>query len=243
MKKSYYILLLLITILFTYCTPKEDASTIIGKSIKASGMNNLDKKNISFVFRGNTYESYRDGGSFSLKRIHQDSVTTKDVINNNSFKRYIDGDAIKLADTTANKYKNSVNSVHYFAYLPFGLDGDAVNKELLTEVTIKDTPYYKIKVWFDQEGGGEDFEDVFVYWVNKETYIIDYLAYEYHVNEGGMRFREAYNRRTIEGVDFVDYNNYKPKSKSAKLIVLDSLFDAGALELLSKIELENVSVK
>ncbi|WP_456867181.1 DUF6503 family protein [Galbibacter sp. BG1] len=243
MNVKHFSLIIFITVLCVACAQKEDAASIINKTIQASGMKNLNKKHVSFDFRDKKYESYHDNGKFELKRIIQDSVTTTDIITNTGFTRLIDGREVVLADSTKNKYKNSVNSVHYFAYLPNGLDGQAVNKKLLGEATIKGVSYFKIKVWFDQEGGGEDFEDVFIYWVNKETFKTDYLAYEYHVNEGGMRFREAYNRRVIKGIDFVDYNNYKPVSKASKLIELDSLFDAGKLELLSKIELENVTVK
>ncbi|MDG3581971.1 MULTISPECIES: DUF6503 family protein [Galbibacter] len=225
------------------CSRKEDASAIINRSIEASGMNKLDNKKISFVFRGKTYKSFRSNGRFELERITKDSLTITDILTNNGFTRLVNGDKIQLADTTASKYENSVNSVHYFAYLPYGLNGKAVNKELLPSVEIKGVAYYKIKVWFDQEGGGKDYEDKFVYWINKENFKVDYLAYSYHVNEGGMRFREAYNRRNVNGIDFVDYNNFKPKSAKASLFQLDSLFQAGGLELLSKIALKDVKVE
>ncbi|MEL4308276.1 DUF6503 family protein [Joostella sp. CR20] len=235
-------LLTFISVLIFSCSTEKTAKSIIDDTIEASGMNTLNNKYISFIFRGKKYDSFRNNGFFELKRTSIDSVETTDVLTNSNFTRLVDGVAQKLADTTVNKYKNSVNSVHYFAYLPYGLDGDAVNKELLGEVEINNQNYYKIKVWFNQDGGGEDFEDVFIYWVNTETDKIDFLAYEYHVNEGGMRFREAYNRRTIEGIDFVDYKNYKPKSNDAKLVTLDSLFTNNQLELLSTIELQNVTV-
>ncbi|HBT09881.1 MAG TPA: deoxyribose-phosphate aldolase, partial [Leeuwenhoekiella sp.] len=62
------------------------------------------------------------------------------------------------------------------------------------------------------------------------------------VNEGGTRFREAYNERTINGVRFVDYRNFKPQEQFPPLQSLDSLFTTGNLELLSKIDLEQVEV-
>ncbi|MCB0376061.1 MAG: hypothetical protein KDD04_09105 [Sinomicrobium sp.] len=90
--------------------------------------------------------------------------------------------------------------------------------------------------------GGEDFEDVYLYWVDKESFTTDYLAYEFHVNGGGLRFREAYNVRTVGGIRFVDYYNFKPKDKNVILDDLDRLFDRGELELLSEIILEDISV-
>jgi len=142
----------------------------------------------------------------------------------------------------ANKYANSVNSVHYFVALPNGLNDPAVQKELLGEVTVKEKQYHKIKVTFDQNGGGDDFDDIYIYWFNKETWKPDYLAYEFHVDGGGMRFREAFNERYVNGIRFVDYNNYKTKDMETSILKIDSLFEAGSLELLSKIELKNIQV-
>jgi hypothetical protein len=136
-----------------------------------------------------------------------------------------------------------VNSVHYFSVLPYGLNDLAVKKTLLEAVLIKNKMYDTVKVTFNQDGGGEDFEDVFMYWINKETSKIDYLAYSYNEVDGkGIRFREAYNERYVEGIRFVDYNNYKPKSTSISLINLPQLFKKGGLELLSKIELETITI-
>jgi hypothetical protein len=100
-----------------------------------------------------------------------------------------------------------------------------------------------VQVTFDQFGGGEDFEDVFVYWINKDSKKVDYLAYSYEESDGrGIRFREAYNARTIEGVQFVDYNNYKPQAKFIALTDLPVLFQSDRLELVSKIELDSIAV-
>ena len=144
----------------------------------------------------------------------------------------------------ATKYHRSINAVHYFSILPYGLNDKAVNKTYLGDVDIKGKPYYKIEVTFDKEGGGEDYDDVFVYWINKDTHEADYLAYSY--NEGpkdiGMRFREAYNRREVNGLSFTDYNNYKPTDSLATVYDLDSLFVANKLQLLSKIKLKHITV-
>ena len=118
----------------------------------------------------------------------------------------------------------------------------AVNKEFLGETEIKGADYYKIKVTFNQAGGGDDFDDTYIYWFNKETFKPDYLAYDFHVDGGGMRFREAYNERYVNGIRFVDYKNLKPKNSNATILQIDSLYTNNQLELLSKIELKNVSV-
>ncbi|WP_299335553.1 DUF6503 family protein [uncultured Psychroserpens sp.] len=232
-------------------TPVLSADTIITKAIEVSGGAKIDSSLINFDFRDKHYMAYRNKGVFHFERKFRDTTsryfdtinTITDILNNKGFMRLADNFPISVTDTMVTKYSASINSVHYFSVLPYGLNDKAVNKELLSDVSIKGKDYYTIKVTFDQEGGGEDFEDVFLYWVNRETFKVDYLAYSYNEEDGkGLRFREAYNQRIIEGIRFVDYNNYKPESASVELIDLAQLFQDDALKLLSKIELENVTV-
>lgn len=219
-----------------------DPQEIVDRSIEASGGERYQNSRIAFTFRDRKYIAYREKGQRVLKRITQtDTARIEDVKTGNSFDRLIEGVSQQLADTTRQKLADAVNSVHYFAYLPNGLNDPAVNKTYLGIKKMGDSEYHKIKVTFDQEGGGTDFEDVFVYWFNTETYLPDYLAYEYHTNGGGMRFREAYNERKAGGIRFVDYRNYKYEG-SLPVTSLDSLFMAGELELLSLIELKDIQV-
>ncbi|NOY46769.1 MAG: deoxyribose-phosphate aldolase [Chlorobi bacterium] len=221
-----------------------NADTIISKAIEVAGGNHIATATIDFDFRDKHYKAIRNNGMFQLEREFRDSIyVIKDVYTNTDFTRFVNNEAVVVHDTMAKKYTNSVNSVHYFSVLPFGLDAAAVNKTYLDDVVIKGKTYHKIKVTFSQDGGGEDFEDVFVYWVNTDTNKIDYLAYSYLTDGGGMRFREAYNERYVKGIRFVDYNNYKPYNNNEKLLDLDRLFENNALKLLSKIETENVEVK
>lgn len=220
------------------------AQDIIDKSIAVSGGEKFDKKRITFNFRGTTYVSERKNWHYQLERITTDSVkTTRDVLNNDGFSRYIDEKPVTVPDSMVSRYSNSVNAVHYFAYLPYGLNDKAVQKELLGEVTIKGKEYYKIKVTFEKEGGGKDHEDIYVYWIDREAFTVDYLAYQFQVNGGGMRFREAYHPRTVKGIRFVDYHNFKPATPGATLYELDRLFEAGKLEPISEIVLEDIRVE
>lgn len=244
---KYFITLLLSFLLFNCNDNKTeviDANKIIDESIQASGGHKIDTSVIEFNFRDINYKATRLGGKFKLERVFLDSIgEIRDVLSNNGLDRYINESFVNLPDSMATKYSASVNSVHYFAVLPYGLDGKAVNKTYVNKVDIKGKSYHKIKVTFNEEGGGEDFEDVFMYWVNTVTSKVDYLAYSYNEDDGkGLRFREAYNERYVEGIRFVDYNNYKPKDNTSKLEELDKQFIDNKLELLSKIELKEVTV-
>ena len=215
---------------------------IIDKSIEVSGGNLYRTSNISFTLRDVVYEVDNSTGRKILKRIiNNDSTTIMDILKHNSFQRYINGKAVIVADSMATKYSNSINSVHYFAYLPYGLNDPAVNKKLLGETQIGDSQYYKVEVTFDEKGGGEDFDDIYIYWINKETFKPDYLAYEFNVDGGGTRFREAFNERIVNGIRFVDYNNYKATA-NISVYELEALFKIKELELLSTIRLEDIDV-
>ena len=70
---------------------------------------------------------------------------------------------------------------------------------------------------------------------------MDYLAYSYHTDGGGMRFRASYNVRTVGGIRFADYVNYEA-DPSLQIETLDELFTEGKLKELSRIELVNIKV-
>lgn len=219
------------------------AQQIVDKAIAVSGGQRYQSQKVSFTFRDREYNSEVVSGKKVLRRISpSDSISITDVLENQDFKRFFNDSLIELPDTLANRYANSVNSVHYFARLPYGLNDPAVNKVFLGESTINGNAFYKVKVTFDPENGGEDFEDTYLYWFDQTSFKPMYLAYEFHVNDGGIRFREAYNERYIEGIRFVDYNNYKPLEKAVDFFQVDSLFMADQLELLSKIELKDIQV-
>tara|TARA_R110002124_G_scaffold184823_3_gene352254 strand:- start:2127 stop:2867 length:741 start_codon:yes stop_codon:yes gene_type:complete len=239
--------LFLILIVFASCKQKNiplTAQEIIDKAIIASGSDKISNSKIEFNFRDKTYSANRNKGLFKLVRMFkEDSILIKDELSNNGFKRFKNDELSNIPDSMAIKYTGSVNSVHYFSVLPFGLNDKAVQKKLLKETKVKKQPYYKVKISFTQDGGGEDFEDVFIYWINKETFTVDYLAYSYHTGEGGKRFRESKNVRIVNGIRFADYNNYKPKNTAAKLENLDKAFENNELIKLSEINLENVKVE
>lgn len=239
-------LLLLFVVVFVSCNSadtKKTAQEIIDASILASGLDKVSNSDIEFEFRKRKYVASRNNGTFALERfIKRDSMVMHDVLSNNDFERFINDEKIHVPDSMKTRYSGSVNSVHYFSVLPYGLNDAAVKKKKLEDVSIKGNQYFKIQISFSEDGGGEDFEDVFIYWVNKNTHFVDYLAYSFHVNGGGMRFREAYNPRVVNGIRFVDYNNYKATNASTKLVDLDKAFENNGLEKLSEINLENVKV-
>lgn len=243
--KKFALLLLLITASSCQDQEKElTAEAIIDKTIENAGGERYKKAYVEFTFRNRTYTSDRDNGLYEFTRTFKDSLgEVKDVLTNDGLKRYREGQEVKLTDSLAGVYAESVNSVHYFVQLPYGLNDAAVQKELIGQDTISGKPYYEIRVTFKQEGGGADHEDVYMYWVNKEEFTIDYFAYRFYINDGGIRFRVAKDPRKVEGIRFVDYDNYKTEDLSTSLEKLDELYEKGELTKVSEINNEILKVE
>ncbi|PQJ78376.1 DUF6503 family protein [Polaribacter porphyrae] len=237
--KYLYFLLILFAVGCSSKTKELTAQEIIDKSIISSGVDKVANSEITFKFRDIQYKAVRENGNFLLIRSF-DSI--KDILSNEGFKRLENAEPVKVSDSMISKYRNSINSVHYFSVLPFGLNDKAVHKKLLPSSTIKDREYYKVEITFSKDGGGEDFEDVFIYWIAKSDFLVDYLAYSYHTNGGGKRFRVLKEQCYKEGIRFVDYHNYKPLNKDITLTGLDKVFENNELEKVSEIVLEDIQV-
>lgn len=240
---------LLLIVLLIACENESEkapgkAQEIVDRAIANVGGEKFKKAIIDFDFRAHHYRSERNGGIFLYTRIKEDQDShVEDRLGNEGFQRLINRSKVEVPDTMAAKYSGSINSVIYFALLPFGLNDEAVKKEYLGEVQLQNKDYHKIKVTFDEEGGGEDFDDVFIYWISKDDYEVDYLAYEFHTDGGGQRFRKAINPRVVNGLRFVDYINYKPEVEGLPVEKTDSLFLNNGLKQISEINLENIEVR
>lgn len=243
--KNYLFSLLLPTILISCDSKLSDPQAIVDKTIEVSGGAKYQKSVVEFDFRDRHYIARRDGGAFSYERIFEDTTgTVHDYVTNNGFRREINGEEVVIPDSMATKYTSSTNSVNYFALLPYGLNDPAVNKTFLGETEIEGKQYYKIKVTFSADGGGEDFEDEFLYWINQETFTMDYLAYSFEESdEVSFRFRVGYNPRIVNRIRVQDYVNYKPENNTLKVDQAEELYKAGKLIELSRIETENVTVE
>jgi hypothetical protein len=221
----------------------DKAQVIVDQAIAAHGGEKFEDMHLAFDFRGRHYTATRKGGLFTYTRSFTDSTgRVEDRLNNEGFLRKVNGRPVALPEERKTAFSMSVNSVIYFAVLPYGLNDPAVRKQYLGEATIRQQPYHKIQVSFHQEGGGVDHEDVFVYWIHQKTHVLDYLAYSYLTDEGGIRFRAAYGPRQVGGLRFQQYINYEPLDKQAKVADMDKLFETGQLKELSRIELENITV-
>ena len=226
------------------CNKELTVNEIIDKSINAYGGQKVFNSAIEFDFRNRHYLARYHNYKYLLKRTFSDSTGRYvDVLTNDGFTRTHNDSLVELNEEWIGKYSRSVNSVVYFFRIPFVLKDGAVKPELLGVTDINEQSYYKIRVSFNEEGGGDDFDDSFIYWINQRDFHIDFLAYSYSTDGGGKRFREAINPRTVNGMYTVDYINYKPKDMKVAIETYDQYFLEDGLEELSRIENENVSIE
>lgn len=221
----------------------QSAQNIVDRSIAVHGGDLFLRSEITFTFRDRIYSAYRKEGQYRYTRSFvENGAKVKDILTNEGFTREIENARVRVPDSMADKYSNSINSVVYFARLPFGLNDPAVQKEYLGKIQVKGEPYHKIRVTFQQEGGGEDHDDVFIYWFHAQKKTLDYLAYRFYTEGGGIRFRQAYNARKVNGILFQDYMNYE-MDPGLDINKSDQYYEADQLKLLSKIELEKIGVE
>lgn len=223
------------------------AETIIRQAALAHGGQRADGVKIEFDFREYHYSITLDGEFFQYERERPDSAGyIRDVLNNDGFYREIDGERVRLSREADSSYASSLNAVSYFMLLPFKLTDEAVQARYLSEEEILGEPYHEIEVTFHQEGGGDDYQDRYVYWFHRDRLTMDYLAYDYETNNPGTRFRQAYNARIVGGVRFQDYLNFTSGQISRPgdpIERMDSLLHIQELDTVSVIEKTNVVVE
>lgn len=223
--------------------PEARGRVIIEEATAAAGLENMAEAAFAFRFRDKEYRYQRTNGRYTYERWWTDSTTNqviRDVLDNDGLVRYVDGQVAELTDKNRKAYANSVNSVIYFAFLPWALNDPAVIPTYLGRDTIRGELLDQVKIAFTKENGGDDAEDEYLYWFTPDTRQLKYLAYS---EPGGKipRFREAYNERRVDGITIRDYRNYNTPGNEPRFIrELSQAFGAGELNLLSEINLEEV---
>jgi hypothetical protein len=223
----------------------DDASQVINEARAAHGVSVIDTATVQFDFRGDLYTAKRDGGLYEYSRSYlEDGVPVRDIMSNDSTYRLVDGSVAEIDERERRRIESTVNSVIYFALLPYNLGDDAVRARLLTEESIRGEPYDVIEVTFDEEGGGRDWQDRYVYWINRRNRTMDFLAYNFDDDDGGgSRFREAVNPREIAGVRFQDYLNYTVDTLRIEIERYPEYLDSDVLELVSTVEIDEIEVR
>jgi len=242
MKKIKRFLCLIMLVCGFYSCNQPDPSKIINKSIAFYNMDKLNDATLEFKFRAARFKVMQKDGRFKYERFFTDSTgNVQDVLTNEGFKRILNGKELTLSQADSDKYRQSLNAVIYFLYLPLKLNDSSVLKKYLDQVMIKGKAYHKIQISFKPSKEAGDHRDVFYYWFDTKDFSMDHFAY----SSGGNRFREVLTSHESGGVIFQDYVNYQMPLDDSLTTVdkYDSLFEAGRLRVLSRIELTEIVLR
>lgn len=229
-----------------------EALALIDRVRAAHGSDRLDQAELAFAFRGVPFTAWRDGGRFRYARTLTDSAgrAVEEVVDNDGAHRLVDGAEVPLSETDRQRVATAVNSVVYFALLPAPLADPAVRARRLAPDTLGGRLYERLEVSFARDGGGADWEDRFVYWVDAERGTMDFLAYTYRTdpadttrNETGSRFRTVLDAGVIGGVRVQDYVNLTADSVGTEIERYGDLYEAGRTWEVSRVVLDSVRVR
>lgn len=230
--------------------PEASPERVIRDGIEAHGGARFSAMEATFGFRGDAFRVRYHDGAFAFERTVMapraglaPGEVQVDRMDNAGTSRKVGGDAVALTPEAQRNLETDLNSVVYFAFLPWRLEDPAVRLRDLGEGQLNGTRYRKIEVTFEAEGGGRDWEDRFIYWFHPETHLLDFLAYRFHTGDGGTRFREAANRREVGGLVVQDWLNFTADPEVDDIARYDELFEAGLLRLVSRVELEDLRIE
>ncbi len=158
-----------------------------------------------------------------------------------------DGAPLAVDANQEQKYRDWAMARVYFCFLPYRLDDPSVRQQDLGLVDWQGRRLHKVKVTFEA-GTSTDAGDEYVYWFDPESARLEYLAYSYDDNGGGLRFRRSVRHRRIGGLLFFDQENYGVDGGSADGpgLSVDSIDDAYARDRMrhvSTVRLESIEVR
>src|SRR5690606_29001913 len=134
------------------CSSWSKEQQIVDRAIEAHGGELYQKVRISFDFRERHYAILKTPSRFEYSREFTDSSgLVLDVLNNEGFVRKVNGKEVTVTEEREQAYSNSVNSVAYFAFLPYGLNDPAARKRWKGETELDGQTYDVIEVTFDEE--------------------------------------------------------------------------------------------
>lgn len=216
-----------------------DGATLVERVVQAHGARNLVDAELSFSFRDVTYvaERHADGRFRYARRI----AGVREILDNDGPRFEGTDGPLPMPHGVARARARELNSVVYFASLPLGLLDPAVRPVSAGRQEVSGEVFDVLEVRFTEEGGGDDHDDVFRYWVEPKTGRIAYMAYSFSRGGGGVRFRVPTRVREVEGAVFIDWDNFG-QVEQVPLGALPGLWSRGELEKLSEIKLESIRV-
>lgn len=244
--------------------PEPTAREVVDHARRAHGVAVLDDACAILVFRGDTYYAARSNGGFTYRLLaaarEQALVTlTNDtlVVDTLAYEAYRKGktmpfgyvfrDSVRAnAASIVRAAETQLNSVIYFAFLPYNLNDPAVRLRRLDDATFDGRTHRTVEVTFAQENGGRDHDDRFVYWFDADSGLLRALAYRFHTGDGGTRFRRVSRIHQAEDRDALvrlnDYEAYTDTTIGDRIEAYPQHIGAATMQRLPDIALDSVRI-
>ncbi|KAB2840392.1 MAG: hypothetical protein F9K45_09035 [Melioribacteraceae bacterium] len=246
MSKKFSLIFFPVVMIFMFQCCAPDPQQIVNEAITNSGWDRFNNTNVEFDFRGTHYKIFHNNGNYVYEKIFLDTAQgiIREGMTNDSTYKELNGLSILLDEKETARIRNSINQVVYFNLLPYKLNDKAVIKNYIGESTVNDKEYYKIRITFSESGGGDDYDDWYIYWFEKNTKAMDYFAYYYTIKgESATRFRVVKKVHSINGFIFYDWENFTSEEIGEQIENFDKLYTEGKVKKVSDIELNNIEVK
>ncbi|MDT8347504.1 MAG: DUF6503 family protein, partial [Flavobacteriaceae bacterium] len=220
----------------------ENSDVLMNECIDHYGFDDINNKKFAFTFRSKKFDAQFKNGKYLYTSVLKDSTgSTIDSLWNDGFSRHKNGDLVTTPEVKLKGYAATLNSIVYFALLPYGLNHEGVLLGQLDTMSFGDTKYYLIAVDFASDDP-EAHNDSYMYWINSTNKSIDYLAYYFCDEYCDYRFRVKTKEHHVDGFRFQDYDNYKPTDSILGLTDLMTAYKNNRLKKVSEIKLEAIQV-
>lgn len=238
-----YLSIVFLAFLALGCSQKQELSAIdiLKKSAENSGYDRFINSKITFDIKDFHY---------TINRKHNDVVytveRTKDSINylatyNNGQAAYFINSEQQPAGTyelfTNFRLEGLVNTLS----IPHIFFDYGVKARRVDDVEIRNIQYYSLYVTITNPDK-EKPDDVFILYINKESFLVDYFADNYQLTNNKNLFRRLYNSRVVEGIRFYDHYVFISRVEDTPLEDLYKNFNIGAVLSTNNFQLENITV-
>ncbi len=153
-----------------------------------------------------------------------------------------DGEPLAVEPGGEQKYRDWAMARVYFCFLPFRLGDPSVRHQDLGLVDWDGRRLHKVKVTFEA-GTSTGAGDEYVYWFDPESARLEYFAYSYDDNGGGLRFRRTVRHRRAGGLLFSDQENFGADGPGLSVDAIDAAYVRDAMRHVSTVRLEGIEVR
>src|SRR5690625_2791700 len=210
-----------------------------------SGREHRETASVLYSYNNQNYRIERNCGWFEFKQDLSESGSDEvlKIDNMEDIQLINERPRRDLADTTKLCLIKNLKKKLFFLELPFGLNSPTVQKEFLKTQEIKGKSLAELKVELIEDNYDQAYLVESVFWVDEKADEIIYLAVKYGEDRKSVEFLKPINKRMIKGMQFQDYEVYRPrKNKDYALVELAKAFEKDKLKKVKNIEYKNIRV-